>query len=116
VVEFANGATMALSGSATVPKSRGYQMDIRVFGTEGMMLFDIERARVEAIRHDGKTHIEQLPTDAGDYESIAPISRFVDICRGVPAVNPADGVIGMRAVGVLDAMYRSAASGRIEDV
>ena len=45
VVEFANGATMALSGSATVPKSRGYQIDIRIFGTEGMLLFDIERAR-----------------------------------------------------------------------
>ena len=47
LVEFSNGATMALSGSATVPKSRGYQLDIRIFGTEGMLLFDIERARVE---------------------------------------------------------------------
>ncbi|MDR3471057.1 MAG: Gfo/Idh/MocA family oxidoreductase [Devosia sp.] len=115
VVEFANGATMALSGSATVPKLRGYQMDIRIFGTEGMLLFDIERARVEAIRHDGKTHIEQLPADAGDYEQVAPITRFVDICRGEQVVNPADGVIGMRAVAVLDAMYRSAQSGRMEE-
>ncbi|MDB5560679.1 MAG: oxidoreductase [Hyphomicrobiales bacterium] len=116
VVEFANGATMALSGSATVPKSRGYQMDIRIFGTEGMLLFDIERARVEAIRHDGKTHLEELPPDAGDYESIAPITRFVDICRDAPAVNPADGIVGMRAVAVLDAMYRSSNSGRMEEV
>jgi len=116
VVEFANGATMALSGSATVPKIRGYQIDIRVFGTEGMLLFDIERARVEAIRHDGKTHAESLPTNAGDYETVGPITRFVDLCRGETVVNPADGVIGMRAVGVLDAMYRSAKSGRMEDV
>ena len=116
VVEFANGATMALSGSATVPKTRGYQIDIRVFGTEGMLLFDIERARVEAIRHDGKTHIEPLPANAGDYESVEPITRFVDLCRGESTVNPADGIIGMRAVGVLDAMYRSARSGRMEEV
>ncbi|RUT34875.1 Gfo/Idh/MocA family oxidoreductase [Arsenicitalea aurantiaca] len=116
VVEFANGATMALSGAATVPKSRGYQIDIRIFGTEGMLLFDIERARVEAIRHDGQTHVEQLPADAGDYEQVAPITRFVDICRGVPTVNPADGTIGMRATLVLDAMYRSARSGRMEEV
>jgi predicted dehydrogenase len=116
VVEFANGATMSLSGSATVPKSRGYQMDIRLFGTEGMLLFDIERARLEAIRHDGKTHIEALPADAGDYEMVAPITRFVDICRGVPTVNPADGVLGLRSVALLDAMYRSAKSGRMEDV
>jgi predicted dehydrogenase len=116
VVELSNGATLAVSGSATVPKIRGYQMDIRLFGTEGMLLFDIERARVEAIRHDGKTHVAELPADAGDYESVAPAARFVDICRGVPVVNPADGIVGLRSVALLDAMYRSARSGRMEDV
>jgi predicted dehydrogenase len=116
VVELSNGATLAVSGSATVPKIRGYQMDIRLFGTEGMLLFDIERARVEAIRHDGKTHIAELPADAGEYESAAPAARFVDICRGVETVNPADGIVGLRSVALLDAMYRSAKSGRMEDV
>jgi predicted dehydrogenase len=117
VVEFANGATMALSGSATVPKSRGFQLDIRIFGTEGMLLFDIERARVEAIRHDGKTHIETLPPNAGDYEQVEPITRLVEICRGnSDVVNPADGVIGMRATALLDAMYRSSKSARMEEV
>ncbi|HTN63632.1 MAG TPA: Gfo/Idh/MocA family oxidoreductase [Devosia sp.] len=116
VVELSNGATLSLSGSATVPKSRGYQMDIRVFGTDGMLLFDIERARVEVIRHDGKAHIEALPADAGEYESIAPITLLVDLCRGVAATNPADGVVGMRAAVLLDAMYRSASSGQMEAV
>ncbi len=116
VVEFANGATMALSGSATVPKSRGYQIDIRIFGTEGMMLFDIERARVEVIRHDGKTHIADLGPDAGAYEQVAPISLLVDLARGKQVPNPADGVVGMRSSVLLDAMYRSARSGRMEDV
>ncbi len=116
VVELSNGATVSLSGSATVPKSRGYQIDIRVFGTEGMLLFDVERARVEVVRHDGRTHIESLPADAGDYESIAPITLLVDLCRGVPAINPADGVVGMRAAVLLDAMYRSARSGQMEGV
>lgn len=116
VVEFANGATMALSGSATVPKSRGYQIDVRIFGTEGMMLFDIERPRVEVIRHDGKTHIAELPPDAGDYEQVAPITLLVDLARGVAAENPADGIVGMRSSVLLDAMYRSAQSGRMEDV
>jgi predicted dehydrogenase len=116
VVEFGNGATMALSGSATVPKSRGYQLDIRIFGTEGMLLFDIERARVECIRHDGKTHVEPLPENAGDYEAVEPITRFVDICRGKEVVNPADGVVGMRATALLDAMYRSARSGGMVEV
>lgn len=116
VVEFANGATMALSGSATVPKSRGYQIDIRIFGTEGMMLFDIERARVEVIRHDGKTHIADLGPNAGDYEQVAPITLLVDLARGQNIPNPSDGVVGMRSSVLLDAMYRSARSGRMEDV
>lgn len=116
VVEFANGATMTLSGAATVPKARGFQVDIRVFGTEGMLLFDIERARVEAVRHDGRTHVEKLGADAGDYEQVEPITRLVDLCRGVATVNPADGVIGLRATAVLDAMYRSAKSGRMEEI
>jgi predicted dehydrogenase len=116
VVEFANGATMALSGSATVPKSRGYQIDIRIFGTEGMMLFDIERARVEVIRHDGKTHIADLGPNAGDYEQVAPITLLVDLARGQKVPNPSDGTVGMRSSVLLDAMYRSAKSGRMEDV
>lgn len=116
VVEFANGATMALSGAATVPKSRSYQMDIRIFGTEGMLLFDIERARIEAIRHDGKAHVEELPVDAGAYEQVAPITLLVDLCRGAATANPADGVVGMRASALLEAMYRSAKSGRMEEI
>lgn len=116
VVELSNGATISLSGSATVPKSRSYQIDLRIFGTEGMLLFDIERARLEVVRHDGKTHIEELPADAGAYESIAPITLLVDLCRGAKAINPADGTVGMRAATLLDAMYRSARSGQMEDV
>lgn len=116
IVEFANGATMALSGAATVPKSRGFQVDIRIFGTEGMLLVDIERARVEAVRHDGREHVEPLAADAGEYDMVSPITRLVDICRGETVENPADGTIGCRATEVLDAMYRSAESGRMEDV
>lgn len=116
VVEFANGATMVMSGAATVPKSRGYQIDIRVFGTEGMLLFDIERPRVEAVRHDGRSEIIELGPNAGDYETVAPITLLVDLCRGAEVGNPADATVGLRSAVLLDAMYRSAASGRMEDV
>ena len=116
VAEFENGATLSLSGAATVPKSRGYQMDIRIFGTEGMLLFDIERARCEVIRHDGRTHVEVLADDAGGYEAVAPITLLVDVCRGAETLNPANGTVGMRASLLLDAMYRSARSGQMEAV
>ncbi|MEQ1949833.1 Gfo/Idh/MocA family oxidoreductase [Mesorhizobium sp. CN2-181] len=116
VVELSNGATVSLSGSATVPKSRGYQIDIRVFGTEGMLLFDIERPRLEVVRHDGKSQIVDFGPGAGDYEQTAPVNLLVDLCRGEKVFNPANGIVGMRSSLVLDAMYRSAASGRMEEV
>jgi hypothetical protein len=49
-------------------------------------------------------------------EQVELITRLVDLCRGVATVNPADGVIGLRATAVLDAMYRSAKSGRMEEI
>jgi predicted dehydrogenase len=117
VVTFANGATMSLSGSGTIPKVRGgFQVDIRVFGTEGMLLYDVERARVEAYRHDGKSHVETLPADAGEYDSASPAARFAELCAGEKVVNPADATIGRRATEVLDGMYRSARSGKPEEI
>jgi hypothetical protein len=40
----------------------------------------------------------------------------VDICLGRQADNQSPGIVGMRAVEVLDALYRSAQSGRLEEV
>ena len=54
VVQFANGATAAVSGAATVPKHRGFQIDLRLFGSEGMLVLDIERERLEVRRRDGR--------------------------------------------------------------
>jgi predicted dehydrogenase len=116
VVRFGNGATCCLSGSSTVPKHRGFQIDLRIFGSEGMLLLDIERERLEVRRRDGRDTIIPVQPGDGAYECIAPMTTLVDICLGRPVENPSPGVTGMRAVEVLDAMYRSAASGRMEAV
>jgi predicted dehydrogenase len=132
-VRFANGATGAISGSGTVPKSRGFQVDLRLFGTEGMLLLDLEEGRerleVWPDRRDGGSEgrgqggdedapATVYPTRPGDglYECVEPVERFVDLCLGRPAENDAPGEVGLRAVEVLDAAYRSARSGRLEDV
>ena len=49
-----NGATIALSGASTVPKHRGMHTDVRIYGTEGMILFDNQRATVQLWRLDGR--------------------------------------------------------------
>jgi predicted dehydrogenase len=121
-LRFANGATGVVSGSATIPKaagpqndrSKGYQIDLRIFGSAGMLLLDIERERLVLRRDDGAhQEIPMAPGD-GDYPATAPFPVFVAICRGEPVQNDAPGEVGARAVEVLDAAYRSAASGRLE--
>ena len=105
-VRFAGGATGVLSGAATVPKGSPFQLDIRLFGAEGMLLLDIERERLELRRHDG----------GADSFAIAPVHRFIDLCLG--RLTPADlrpwGSV--TDVEILDALYRSAASGQTEAV
>ncbi len=119
VVTFANGARASVSSTALLPKHCSYQMDVRVFGTEGCLTLDMERTRMELRRMDGKDEvIKELPADAGQYEAIKPIDRLARVCLGTCTHEDieANGTVGMRAVEVLDAMYRSFASGRPEKV
>jgi len=42
------------------------------------------------------------------------MQQFIAACRGLPYQNGADQTVGLQAVRVLDAMYRSATSGKTE--
>jgi len=116
VVRFAGGATGSLSGAATLPKGRPVQIDLRIFGTEGMLVLDIERERLELRRRDGRDEVIPLSPGDGAYSCEEPLAVLVDLCLGRPTDNGAPGLVGQRAIEVLDAMYRSAASGRMEAV
>jgi predicted dehydrogenase len=116
VVRFRNGASASISGAATVPKHRGFQIDLRIFGSEGMLLLDIERERLEVRRRDGRDTVVDMPPGSGAYSCEKPLEVLVDLCLARPVENPSPGIVGMRAVEVLDALYRSAASGRLETV
>jgi predicted dehydrogenase len=116
VLRFAGGVTGIASGAATVPKHRGFQLDLRLFGSEGMLLLDIERERLEVRRRDRQDIVVPMRPGDGAYACKAPLDRLVAFCRGENGTNPADGIVGMRAVEVLEALHRSAASGRMESV
>ena len=116
VLSFANGATASVSGSALVPKHCSYQMDVRVYGTEGMLLIDMERTRMELRRLDKDDVVLDLEPDAGQYAAVEPISRLAEVCLGTAETIEANGTVGMRAIEVLDAMYRSFRSGKPEAV
>lgn len=117
-VTFDNGAIGTVSGAGTVPPSgiTGFQVDLRIFGTDGMLLLDMERARLELRRHDGRMDRIDLPPDAGAYECTQPPHNFADLVLRKTTVNHAPGDAAMRSVLLLDAAYRSAASGVVEAV
>ena len=106
ILEFSNGATGVLSGASTVPKQCGFQMDIRVFGSEGMFLFDVERERVEIRRHDGNDVVLDLQSGDGDYQGVRPVDHFVDYCLGKTDFNPCSGQVALRSVETLAMLYR----------
>lgn len=112
------GATVSLSGASTVPKQRGLHFDIRIYGTEGMIFFASEsgRGRLEISRFDGNEDSAAFAPGEADYDGALPVQRFAELCVGRAVENPADAEVGARVTEALDAMYRSAASGRAETV
>lgn len=117
-VRFQGGAIGTVSGAGTVPPGgiTAFQVDIRLFGSEGMLLIDCERARLELRRHDGTCDAVLLPADAGAYTCDGPPANFVELILGKTTVNHSPGESALRSVLLIDAAYRSASSGRVEKV
>ena len=68
----------------------------------------LQRSRLTAVLCRGVLNSEQ---EGNGPESML---EFIKACRGLPYRNGADQNVGLQAVRVLDAMYRSAASKKTE--
>lgn len=111
-VEFEGGAIGSISGAATLPDEDKFQVDLRIFGSEGVMLLDVERERLEFRRHDGNHISVDVPPGDGDYTCDTPPERFVELIRR-RGRNDSPGDVAARTVELIDAMHRSAARGGI---
>jgi predicted dehydrogenase len=115
-VRFHGGATGSVSGAGTVPPDNPFQVDVRLFGSEGMLLLDVERERLEVRRRDGRHLTLPVSPGAGAYTCEAPPHRFVELIRGLSDRNNSPAEVAARSVELLEAAYRSAESGRAETV
>jgi predicted dehydrogenase len=115
-VRFAGGAIGTVSGAGTVPEGTGFQLDLRIFGSEGMLLLDVERERMELRRDDGQDQSLYPARGEGDYACDGPPANFIDLILGRTSENHAPGWAAMRSVELLDAAYRSVLSGAPERV
>ena len=111
-----NGATVAFSGAATVPKHVGMHTDIRIYGTEGCLFFDNERARLELRRLDGNDEVVAITQAEAEYDGTLPVRKFAALCAGKDIENAADAENGARVTEALHAFYRSAGTGALAKV
>jgi predicted dehydrogenase len=109
-VTFTSGALGTISGAATLPDGSKFQVDVRIFGDEGVLLLDVERERVEVRRHDGKNVNLEIPHNAGAYDCDIPPVRFVELIQGKGS-NDSPGEVAARSAEMIDAMFRSAGQG-----
>jgi predicted dehydrogenase len=107
-VTFDDGAVGTVSGAATLPDDEPFQIDLRIFGSDGAFFLDLEHERTRLVRHDGVRRAVEIPSGAGAYSCETPPLRFIDLIQG-RGTNDSPGWIAARTVELIDAMHRSAA-------
>ncbi|EAR51853.1 putative oxidoreductase [Oceanicola granulosus HTCC2516] len=107
---FEGGATGVFSGSCGVPEGHGFEVDLRIYGSQGSVLLDIETERLTLKLPDGKSETATVPEGAWRYSCEGPADRLVDIALG-QGTNASPGHVGARAVEALHALIESARAG-----
>ncbi len=111
------GPLVSVSGGAGVPTSQRHHMEVRVFGTEGVVIVDLERDRIELVRQDGDDYSFPLMRGAAIYPATLPVHTFCDLALGhAAAVNHGDPIASALGVAVIEAALRSAVTRRAESV
>lgn len=110
-ITFDNGAIGALSGAGTLPDDDKFQIDIRIFGTDGVLLLDVERERLCVRRRDGHHHEVPVPSGAGAYNCEVPPARLIELITGASTENNSPLENSARSVELIQAMHHSAACG-----
>lgn len=117
-IRYDGGAVGTLSGGSAHTGAGGnkHQLEVRAIGSEGQLHIDVEREIAWLWRTDDEVRLPLEP-EAGRYDCDGPPHALVDLALGKPgAANQSPGELGARTVEILDAAYRSAASGTLEPV
>lgn len=117
-VKFSGGAVGNISGAATLPAGTPgtFQLEVRLFGANGVLVVDIARDHVSVHTHGGRHEIVPLKRGAGDYRCDGPPNQFVELILGLTKRNDSPGEVALHSVEILDAAYRSSRSRKVEKV
>lgn len=108
LLEFTGDALGVLASTGDLQPLQRPHSTLRLYGTEGVLTHDLGLGTLSV---DGGASVREsdlLPEEL--YPAQAPVRCFLDLILGV-SPNPAPGVLGAKTVEVIDALYRSSASG-----
>ncbi len=117
VARFEGGAIASIGGAALPLGTFGnaHQLTIRVTGERGQVVLDMAAPRVTRSLGDNDVTVELSETDVlWSFDRVT--DRMVDLVLGRTTENPSPAELGARVVEILDAMYRSAASGAVAKI
>jgi predicted dehydrogenase len=106
-IRFAGGALGMIGSTGSVRPSNAELLEYRIFGTEGDVLFDVNRGELDWRTEAGVERADVLPEDER-YPEAAPARNLVDVVLG-EAGNGSPAEIGLATVELVTAIYRSAA-------
>ncbi|MEX2183575.1 MAG: Gfo/Idh/MocA family oxidoreductase [Chloroflexota bacterium] len=116
-VRFEGGAIGSVGGASLPQDTFGnqHQLIIRITGRHGQVVLDMAAGRVARSLGDEDVTASLSDEDVRwAFERVT--DRIVDLALGTTSVNPSPASLGAKVVEMLDAMYRSAESGRIETI
>ncbi len=116
-VRFTNGAIGTVAGGSCHAGAGDdkHQLEVRAIGAEGQLHLDVEREYAWLWRRDTDIHLPVAAED-GRYDCTGPVDTLIDLAAGRDVPNCSPGELGARTVEILDAVYRSAASGHAEQI
>lgn len=114
-VRFDSGAIGTITSTGSVTARQEEIMEYRFFGTDGHITFDVNGGTATLFAADGSS--KRLPDQPLEerYPEWAPAQNLVAVAAS-GAANGSPPELGARTVALVDAMYRSAQTGRAERV
>ena len=108
-IKFEGGAIGTISSTGDRPTGHDDVLHLHISGTSGLAIYQVSEGIARLHLHGGKVEDIPGPPASERYPQLRPAGNLVDIVLGRGG-NQSPAEIGVRVVGFLDAMYRSAAA------
>ena len=115
---FKENISASISGCAYLPKQKEEHIELKIHGTKGALFLDIESYRERlTLKVDGDNiEYDMKGEGALTYSTNPAIDALISACQGKIIDHGSNGLNGYKTVQVLDAMYRSMKSDKLEEI